>query len=48
MVKPVSFHPFWECDRKGKSIGTLNLASHLALLLMDKIRNVNISETIGA
>lgn len=48
MVKPMSFHPSWECDRKGKSIGTLNLANHLALILMDKIRNVNMGETIRA
>lgn len=34
------FHPFGECDRKGKSVGSLNLASSLALILTDKIKNV--------
>ena len=34
------FHPCWKCDRKGKSVGTLNLASHLALILMGEIRNI--------
>lgn len=44
MLKPVCSHPVWECGRKGKSIGPLNLASCLALILIDKIRNTDMGE----